>query len=78
MRDAEALEGLAKVEKVGPSGVSGDESSGDVEPRVVVESEQESLFCGPWPPLVDGTIVLEEFTESGATKAAIGAWLFSR
>ena len=78
MWNAEALEGLAKVEKVGPSGVSGDESSGDVEPGVVVESEQESLFCGPWPPLVDGTIVLEEFTESGATKAAIGAWLFSR
>jgi hypothetical protein len=76
--DAEALEGLVKVEKVGPSGVSRDESSGDVEPGVVVESEQESLFCGPWPPLVDGTIVLEEFTESGATKAAIGAWLFSR
>ena len=78
MWDAEALEGLAKVEKVGPSGVSGDESSGDVEPGVVVESEQESLFCGPWPPLMDGTIVLEEFTESGTTKAAIGAWLFSR
>ena len=66
------------MEKVGPSGVSGDESSGDVEPGVIVESEQESLFCGRWPPLVDGTIVLEEFTESGATKAAIGAWLFSR
>jgi len=76
--DAEALEGFAKVKKVGPSGVSSDESSGDVEPGVVVESEQESLFFGAWPPLVDGTVVLKEFTESGATKAAIGAWLFSR
>lgn len=40
------LEGFAKVEKVGPCGVSSDESSGDVEPGVVVESEQERLFFG--------------------------------
>ena len=63
---------------MGPSGVAGDESSCEVEPGVVVESEQENLFFRPWPPLVDGTIVLEEFTESGATKATIGAWLFKR
>ena len=61
------------MEKVSPSGVARDESSGDVETGVVVESEQESLFFGPWPPLVDGTVVLEEFTEAGATKAAIDA-----
>jgi hypothetical protein len=47
-------------------------------PEWSVESEHERLFFGPWPPLVDRTVVLEEFTESGATKAAIGAWLFSR
>ena len=78
MRDAKSLEGFAEVEKVGPSDVAEDESSGDVEPGVVVESEQESLFFRPWPPLVDGTVVLEEFTESGAMKAAIDAWLFKR
>lgn len=78
MRDTKSFEGFAEVEKVGPSGVTRDESSGDVEPGVVVESEQESLFFRPWPPLVDGTVVLEEFTKSGATKAAIGAWLFNR
>ncbi len=78
MRDAKSFEGFAEVEKVGPSGVTGDESSGNVEPGVVVESEQESLFFRLWPPLVDGTVVLEEFTKSGATKAAIGAWLFNR
>jgi hypothetical protein len=38
------VQGLAKVEKVGPSGVAGAESSGGVEPRMVVESKQESLF----------------------------------
>jgi hypothetical protein len=68
---------LRRSGESGPSSVSGEESSGDVEPGVVVESEQESLFCGNWPPLEDGTVVLEGFTESGATKAVIGAWLFS-
>ena len=66
------------MEREGPSGVAEDESSWDVEPGVVVESEQENLFFRPWPPLVDGTVVLEEFTESGAMKAAIDAWLFKR
>jgi hypothetical protein len=61
LRDTKSFEGFAEVEKVGPSGVTRDESSGDVEPGVVVESEQESLFFRPWPPLVDGTVVLEEF-----------------
>jgi hypothetical protein len=45
--NAEALESFGIAEKVGPSVVSGDESSGDIEPGVVVESEQERLFCGP-------------------------------
>ena len=74
MCDAEALEGFAKA---GPSGVSGDESSGDVETGVVVESDKESLFFGACPPLVDKTVVREELTESGATKSAIEARLFS-
>jgi hypothetical protein len=46
----------------------GGESSGDVEPGVVVESVQESLIFGLWPALVDGTLALEAFTEGGATK----------
>ena len=29
------------------------------------------VFFGAGPPLVDGTVVLEEFAESGATKAAM-------
>ena len=76
--DTEDLENPTEVEEVGPSGVAGDESSSDVEAGVVVEGEQEGLFFGAGPPLVDGTVVLEEFTKSGATKAAIGAWLFNR
>jgi hypothetical protein len=45
---------------------------------VLIAGEKESLFFGLWPRLGDGAVVLEEFAESGATKAAIGAWLFSR
>jgi hypothetical protein len=74
--DTEGLENPTEVEEVGPSGVAGDESSSDVEAGVVVEGEQEGLFFGAGPPLVDGTVVLEEFTESGATEAAKGAGLF--
>ena len=76
--DTEDLENPTEVEEVGPSGVAGDESSSDVEAGVVVEGEQEGLFFGAGPPLVDGTIVLEEYAKSGATKAAIGTWFFHR
>ena len=61
-----------------PSGVAGDESSGYVESGEVVQGDKESLFLGTGPPLVDGTIVLEEYAKSGATKAAIGTWFFHR
>ena len=78
MGDAETLEGFAEVEEMCPSGVAGDESSGYVESGVVVQGDKESLFLGTGPPLVDGTIVLEEYAKSGATKAAIGTWFFHR
>ena len=64
------------MQEVGPSGVTGNEASRDVEAGMVVEREQESLFFRAWPPLVDGTVVLEEFPESSTTKAAVGAWFF--
>jgi hypothetical protein len=74
--DAVALEGFAEVLEVGPGGVAGDEAAGDVEAGVVVEGEQEGLFFGAGPPLVDGAVVLEEFAEAGAAEAAVGAWFF--
>ena len=74
--DAVALEGFAEVLEVGPSGVAGDEAAGDVEAGVVVDGQEEGLFFGAGPPLVDGAVVLEEFAETGAAEAAVGARFF--
>ena len=75
--DAVALEGLAEVLEVGPGGVARDESPSDVAACGVVESEEEGLFLWAGPPLVNGAVVLPEFSESGAAEAAVGAgfWL---
>ncbi len=74
--DAVALEGFAEVLEVGPGGVAGDEAAGDVEAGVVVDGQEEGLFFGAGPPLVDGAVVLEEFAETGAAEAAVGARFF--
>jgi hypothetical protein len=75
--DAVALEGLAEVLEVDPGGVARDESCGEVESGGVVEGEEEGLFFVAGPPLVDGAVVLPEFTEFGAAESAVGAgfWL---
>lgn len=74
--DAVALEGFAEVLKVGPSGVAGDEAADDIEAGVVVDGQEEGLFFWAGPPLVDGAVMLEEFAETGAAEAAIGARFF--
>lgn len=40
MKGVDVLDGFASVEKVGPGGFAGRESSGDVESGVVIESEE--------------------------------------
>ncbi len=46
---------------------------------MIIDRQQEGLFIGRRPPLVDGRIVLPEFTETGAfpTTAGFGVrfWL---
>jgi len=76
LRNAVALEGFAEVLEVGPGGVAGDEAASNVEARVVIDGQEEGLFFGAGPPLVDGAVVLEEFAETGAAEAAIGARFF--
>ena len=39
---------------------------------MVIDGQQEGLLGGAWPPLVDGRIVLPEFTQAGALPAAAG------
>ena len=45
---------------------------------MIIDRQQEGLFIGRWPPLVDGRIVLPEFTEAGAfpTTAGFGVRLW--
>jgi len=76
LRNAVALEGFAEVLEVGPGGVAVDEAASDVEARVVIDGQEEGLFYGAGPPLVDGAVVLEEFAETGVAQAAIGARFF--
>lgn len=67
------LEGLAEVEEVVPSRVGGDKTPGQVETGMVVDGEQEGLLARPWPPLMNGTIVLPEFADPGPAEASIDA-----
>ena len=71
------LEGFAEVLKVVPSGVTFDEAACDVEPGAVVDGEEQGLFARSGPPLMDGAVVLPEFSNVCAPKAAICA-LFGR
>ena len=70
----EAVEGekTAEVLKVIPSGVGGHESGAHKLSGMIVESEEEGLLVLGRPPLVDGGVVLPEFTQAGALPAAAG------
>ncbi len=65
------LEGFAEVEEVVPSRVGGDEAHGHVEAGMVVHGEQEGLLVRPWPPLVNGTVVLPKFADFGTAESSI-------
>src|SRR5450631_3965969 len=39
---------------------------------MIIDGQQEGLFVGSRPPLVDGRIVLPQFTEAGAFPATAG------
>jgi len=43
---------------------------------VIIHGQQQGLFGGSRPPLVDGGVVLPEFAEAGAfpTAAGFGVW----
>ena len=65
----------AEVAEVVPGGVGGNEGARDVEPGVIIDGEQQDLFVGGRPPLVDGTVVLPEFADVGAAETPVGPGL---
>ena len=72
------LERRAEVAEVVPSRVGVDEMTGDIESGMIVDGEQQNLFGSRRPPLMDGTVVLPEFPDSGAAKATIAPRLAGR
>ena len=71
--DAVVFKGAAEVEKVVPSGVCDDETSGNIEPRMIVHREQENLLMRGRPPLVDGAVVLPKLADVGPAETTVGA-----
>jgi len=65
----------SEVAEVCPGGVAGHKPASDIESRAIVNSEQEGLFLRGRPPLVDGAVVLPEFSKSGSAEAAVGTGL---
>ena len=76
--DAMGLERLAEVQEVTPGRVRGDEAPGHVEAGVVVDGEKKGLLARAGPPLVNGTVVLPKFADTGAAEASIDSNLFRR
>ena len=71
-RTAVGDESVAKVLKVVPGRVGGDEDASDQLAGVIIHRQEEGLFIRGGPPLVDGGIVLPEFAHLGALPAAPG------
>lgn len=55
-----------------PSGVAINKASGYDEAGMIVYGEQQGLFLCVGPPLVDGGVVLPEFSKAGTAKATVG------
>ena len=71
-------EGFPEVLEMVPGRIGSHEAAREVESRVIVCGEQESLFGRGWPPLVDGAVVLPKFADVGTTEAPIDTRLARR
>lgn len=73
-RDGQAVAGksAAEVLEVVPGDVGRNKAGGQEFARVVIHRQQEGLLLGGGPPLVDGGVVLPQFTQAGPFPAAAG------
>lgn len=63
--------------EVVPGGIGSDEATHEVEAGVIINGKQQGLLGWGIPPLVDGAVVLPEFSDVSAAEAPV--WLrFSR
>ena len=61
--------------EVVPGGVGLHESPRHEQAGVIIGCQQERLLALGGPPLVDGTVMLPEFSDVGPAKASIAAFL---
>jgi hypothetical protein len=73
--NAVGLKGAAEVQEVAPGRVREREAARQIEAGMVIDREQENLFLGSGPPLVNGAVVLPEIADMGSAKTAIDARL---
>ena len=62
-RQAMGFKSATEVLEVIPSGLGGNEGARDIATGVVIDGEQQILFVGSGPPLVDGAVVLIELAD---------------
>jgi hypothetical protein len=62
-RQAVGFKRATEVLEVIPGGLGGNEGARDIATGVVIDGEQQILFVGSGPPLVDGTVVLIELAD---------------
>ena len=65
-----AGEDAAEVLEVMPSGIGGNEGTGQELAGMIIDGEQEGLLVVGRPPLMDGGVVLPKFPHAGALPAA--------
>ena len=72
------LEEAAKMLEVIPGGIGGDKDRAQEFSRMIIDGQEQSLLGGGRPPLVDGGIVLPEFTQPSPfpAPAGLGAWFW--
>jgi hypothetical protein len=71
-RQAVQREAMAEVLEMVPGGVGWDKGAGQKFAGMIIHGQQEGLLVLGWPPLVDGGVVLPEFTQPGTFPAAAG------
>ena len=62
----------AKMLEMIPRGIGGDKGRAQEFSGMIIDGQQQSLFGGAWPPLVDRRIVLPKLAEAGTFPSAAG------
>jgi len=73
LRKSDLFKGRTEVAEVIPSGVGRDKSTGNIEAGMVVYGEKQGLFAVCRPPLMNGAVVLPEFSKVSTSEPSVSA-----